>query len=220
MRGVARKDGKVRWTSTFREFTKGNRWFFVEEGSGIRSPYDFETRWKVELEFAVGEFIRPEWIRNSIYRPDGSIVAVETKSYDFEKRFVQVQRTDGKGKTLLDQTFSIPADTVGSEGLGVPFRSLPFESGEPFVFHLFTAEPRLYKITAKFLGKEIVRTPAGSFETYKVEMIPDLGVLGLLNAFVPKTYMWQMVKNPHTWVKYQGLEIGLNTPEVDMELTH
>ena len=52
-----------------------------------------------------------------------------------------------------------------------------------------------------------------------MELILDLGLLNLLTKyFLPKTYMWFTVKEPHTWVKYEGLESGLGSPYVMMEL--
>jgi hypothetical protein len=58
----------------------------------------------------------------------------------------------------------------------------------------------------------------GDIDCYKVELVPHLGILNLVKAFFPKTYLWFSVAPPHFWVKYEGLEEGLGTPQVVVDL--
>jgi hypothetical protein len=41
----------------------------------------------------------------------------------------------------------------------------------------------------------------------------------LSRRILPKTYLWFTVKEPHFWVKYEGLESGFASPYVVMEIT-
>ena len=63
-----------------------------------------------------------------------------------------------------------------------------------------------------------MRTPAGEFECYKLEMLPHLGVLNVVRYFYPKAFFWFTVAPPHFWVRYEGPENGPGTPEIVMEL--
>jgi len=38
-----------------------------------------------------------------------------------------------------------------------------------------------------------------------------------MKVFYPKTYFWFKAAEPHTWIRYQGLENGPGTPEIVME---
>jgi hypothetical protein len=104
------------------------------------------------------------------------------------------------------------------EGIAGVLRFLAFDQTSRFSAHLLSNEPRVYSVTFERRGKERVRTPAGDFDAYKVEMVPHLGVLNVFRSFVPKAFFWFTVQQPHFWVRYQGLENGPGTPEIVMEL--
>ncbi|MDA2923981.1 DUF3108 domain-containing protein [Acidobacteria bacterium AH-259-L09] len=74
--------------------------------------------------------------------------------------------------------------------------------------------PAIYQVTFKVEGRERVKTPAGDFNCYKVEMDVDLGFLNLFKVFVPDTHFWFTVDPPHFWVRYEGLERGRGSPKV------
>ena len=85
--------------------------------------------------------------------------------------------------------------------------------------HLLSNEPKLYEVTFEARGRETVRTPAGEFECYKIEVVPHLGVLSnLAKLFAAKSYFWFTVSTPHVWVRYEGYENGPGTPRIRMEL--
>ena len=84
--------------------------------------------------------------------------------------------------------------------------------------HFLSNEPKLYEVTFESRGRETVRTPAGSFECYKIEVVPHLGALNFAKMFVAKSYFWFTVAAPHKWVRYDGYENGPGTPRIRMEL--
>ena len=111
-------------------------------------------------------------------------------------------------------------DILGNESLGNFLRGLPFEEKSETEFHLLTSEPKLYKVKLKFDGIEEITVPAGTFKCFKTELVPELGLLGsIAKRFIPKTYFWHSVSYPRLWVQYEGLESGLKTPHVIMQLT-
>jgi hypothetical protein len=123
--------------------------------------------------------------------------------------------SDGKNET---KTFKASLDTLFVEGIAGVLRELPFERKAPFSMHLLSNEPKLYAVTFESRGLETVRTPAGEFECYKIEVVPHLGVLNFAKMFVAKSYFWFTVAAPHKWVRYDGYENGPGTPRIRMEL--
>jgi len=111
-----------------------------------------------------------------------------------------------------------PDDTLATEGIAGILRFLPFDHWEPQKMHLFSNEPKMYEVKLEMKGKERVKTPAGEFEAYKIELSPELGVLNLVKGLLPKAYFWFTVAAPHFWVKYEGPENGAGTPSIVMQL--
>ncbi len=186
----------------------------------MRAPFSFSIRWRVEGAFREEKNrLLPLWSQKEIYRKSGELVQKVSTSYDFDRLLCRVIREDGIGKVEMDKTVKIPADTIPAESIAIYFRSIPFESGRDFTFHLFTLEGSIYTLTVKNRGIETIETAAGKYRTYKLEISPDLGILGVAAMFLPKTFVWHTLEKPYFWVKYRGLEGGLGSPEIIMELT-
>jgi hypothetical protein len=94
-------------------------------------------------------------------------------------------------------------------------QTLYFDTKDKKIY--FTREDKVYSLTLHYKGTEKITVPAGTFECYKLEMTVDLGLLGIVSAFVPKTYFWYRAKDQQ-WIKYEGLESGLGTPYIVMQL--
>src|SRR5439155_1670916 len=113
-----------------------------------------------------------------------------------------------EGRTIEDKKFAAPPDTLTIEGIAGILRFLPFDHWRPMNMHLLTNEPQLYAVKIEMRGRERVKTPAGEFDCYKIEVVPELGLLNVARAFLPKTYMWFSASAPHFWVRYEGPENG------------
>jgi hypothetical protein len=116
------------------------------------------------------------------------------------------------------ESLRVPPDTLAVEGIAGILRFLPFQPTMSFPAHLLSNEPNLYSVTMETRGMERVKTPAGEFECYKVELVPHVGVLDVFRALYPKTFFWFTAAPPHRWVRYEGPQTGRGTPEVVMEL--
>ena len=63
----------------------------------------------------------------------------------------------------------------------------------------------IFKVRVKNLGEETVTVPGGTFDCYKLKIIPDLGLLDKpLGRAMPGIFVWQDKKFPHLPVKYEG----------------
>jgi hypothetical protein len=215
------KGGSVRWKSEWsmeREIGAGQPTVrFTEKGSGRYSGFNQEVRWNIETTWTSGEAFRPLISVRTVTDVAGKVLLRERKSFNFDKRTVEIEEEDSTGNTSR-RSISISADTLAVDGIAGALRSLPFERSRPVELHLLSNEPRLYDVSFEVRGRERVRTPAGQFECYKVEIHPGLGVLKLFGFLVPNAYFWFTVEPPHYWVRYEGPENGRGTPQVVMEL--
>jgi hypothetical protein len=216
------KDEALRWKSEWtmqREVVEGQQVVrFTENGSGRYSPFDREVRWSIESIWTADDLFRPLRTERTVTDAGGRPLFKETKSFHFDKGSVDIQVEDRSKGSKSKRSLKIPPDTVTVDGLAGALRSLPFESSHPIELHLLSNEPKLYDVSFKVHGRERVRTPAGEFECYKVELVPGLGGLSLFRFLVPKAYFWFTVKAPHYWVRYEGPENGRSTPNVVLEL--
>jgi hypothetical protein len=216
------KGGPLRWKSEWTmEQQSGQRTVrFTEEGSGHYSGFDREVRWNVETTWTSDEAFRPLKVERTVTDIAGKPLVKESKSFNFDKGTVDIERVELSTGHKSRRSLSIPPDTLTVDGIAGALRSLPFERSRPVELHLLSnePEPRLYDVTLEVRGHEQVRTPAGQFECYKVELRPGIGVLKLFGFLVPKAYFWFTVESPHYWVRYEGPENGRGTPQVAMEL--
>jgi Protein of unknown function (DUF3108) len=218
---VSTKGGDRRWVANWtmepitREGKKAIR--FTEKGQGHVSPYSGEVRWTLEAVWSAENGLRPVSTEKNVTSLTGARVAIERKHFDLTKNVVRFERQFPDGRSE-EKSLSIPPDTLAVEGIAGVLRFLPFNQLSQFSAHLLSNEPRLYSVTFEMRGKERVRTPAGDFNAYKVEMVPHLGVLNVFRSFASKAFFWFNVEEPHFWVRYQGVENGPGTPEIVMEL--
>ena len=191
---------------------------FTETGSGRLSAYPQEVRWSVRSVWLAESGFRPLDTEKTISATDGKVLLVERKHFDHDKGTVQFERRR-EGKPAETKSLDVPDDTLAIEGLAGVLRFANVPKSRSLTAHVLTNEPEVYSVSFEWKDEESVKTRAGEFHCYKVEMIPRLGVLNVIRPFLQKTYFWFTVASPHNWIRYQGLESGPGTPEVVMELS-
>jgi len=77
----------------------------------------------------------------------------------------------------------------------------------------------IFKVRVKNLGEETVTVPGGTYDCYKLKIIPDLGLLDRpLGRAMPGIFVWQDKKYPNLPVKYEGPMDGPTRPAVIAEM--
>lgn len=220
---VFSKNGSVRWTADWAMETlqvQGKRAVRItERGSGRISEFPQDVRWSLEATWRAEDGFQPLDVEKTISASDGRRLVVERKHFDHDKGIVRFERQTLDERPEI-KSLAVPPDTLVIEGIAGVLRFLEPDGGHPFSAHLLTNEPRLYSVTFELRGKERVKTPAGDFECYKLELVPHLGILNTFRYFFPKTFFWYTVAPPHYWIRYEGPENGPGTPQVVMELSH
>lgn len=208
--------GDVRWQSsltTTRTTFNGKPFIYTEEtGKGRYGKDNAYKTWTVRGYYQIAaDALTPYEVKLEMKDTDGKPVFTLDKSYNYEAKKVVC---DLNGST---KTFDLNPNTLDRDIMGRLLPNFPFGSGEDTKFYLITHEPALYNITMKLRGKETITVKGKDVECYKLELIPDLGALGFVGAFVPKNYFWYTVSKPHRFMRYEGLESGIGTPVIVME---
>jgi len=217
-------DGGVRWKADWKTdvfLENGEKKFkMVFNAKGVTSPFTFESTWQsVAVWKAENEFI-PLESETKIKDLSGKLVMIDQKKFNHKNETSVFSREDLYLDSYKRTNYDITPDTLIVEGITYALRTLPFGSDETVKAKILSNEPELYNVEFKQRGIEKIKTANGEIDCYKVEVVPKLGVIGVLKVFFPKTYFWFTVDAPHRWVRYQGLENGIDTPEVIMNVTN
>jgi hypothetical protein len=219
---VEYKEGGNRWTAdwTTERYDQNGESFLrlTINGVGLTYPYSENMTWVTETVWKAGDTFYPVRSITTIKDMTGKLVRTDTNTLDLEEGKATFERQEASGNGSVSETFDFTPDTLIVDGIVMALRNLPFGTGEDFRAKFLTNEPELYNVEFKQLGIEKVKTPEGEIDCYKVELIPKLGVIGVLKVFFSKTYFWFTVAPPHRWVKYQGYENGRSSPEVVMKV--
>ena len=214
-RGIKTSDkssGKALWTSrtTSKKIVdKGQTFLYItDDGAGIFGKDKTYKTWHSDAYYKLAGNLAIPYDGKLVYKDkDGTVVMTIKKDY---------YPADTKAVVTINsqpKEFVMRSDLIDKELVGTALANYPFDNPRDFVFYMLTNEPTVYKMTLKYRGVEKIN----GVDSYKLEMIPDLGALGIFGAFVPKTYFWYTTSAPHEFVRYEGLESGLGTPYIVME---
>lgn len=176
-----------------------------KRGQGLFGKDKVYKTWNSKGIFSlINNKMTPLEVKDIFYDKNGNIVNSIEKKYDAKSGKI-ICTINGKQKI-----FDFKDDVVDDMNLSFMMANFPFEK-QSINFHLLTLEPDLYSFTGKFLGTEVLNVNGVQKTCYKLKLTPNLGMLGV---FAPDSYFWVDAKAPHNFVRYQGLESGLNTPTI------
>lgn len=150
-----------------------------------------EEHYTMKLE---GWSLKPISQVKSIATPEGSI-KLSTRYIGGKVEVSASTRPSGSrdGNTITLAT-SIPTDAYDNDQLPMSLRSLPFETGYTAQYTNIISGTLRTPTTITVKGKETVKTPAGTFESWRV--VADFGKVS--------HYLWYQVEAPHHLVKYDN----------------
>jgi hypothetical protein len=219
---VSEANGSPRWSANWTmdpsTFNGRPAVRFTETGRGRYTPFKQEVQWSLNAVWSADGTYRPMHFEKTFRDSKGVVIETDTKDFDPATHGLKIVHEKPNASPEV-RRISVPDDTITVEGIGGVLRALPFDQKHSFQLHLFGNDDRLWAVNIEFRGREKVHTPLGDFDCYKVEMVPHLGFLDVVRKFLPKTHLWFTVAPPHFWVKYEGLENGMNTPTIVMELS-
>lgn len=173
-----------------------------ENGKGIRER-PVATEWTERMRLDLWGPHPALTASREVRDANGRLVHLGQRDFDFELGAGQQVREDVPTGTTTVRAVSLTAQAIPTELLSALLRLLPAARDQQMQFDLVTGEGRLVGMRARVVGRERVTVPAGTFDSFKVQLEPT-GFLAVLATLGGKLYMWHTVAAPHVWVKYQG----------------
>jgi hypothetical protein len=184
----------------------------TEDGAGQYGNDKGYKTWHAEsVYFYENETMVPQRSYLEFKDKDGVTVGLLKAVFDAKEEIVKCKLLNEK------KEFEFKKGMIDKNGLGTALMNYPYERKKDFIFPMLTNEPSFYNMTLVNRGVEVLNLNGATAECCKIQMIPDLGFLGIFAPFVPKTYFWYKAAFPHEFVRYEGLESGLNTPYIVMQ---
>ena len=160
-----------------------------------------------------GDKLIPYNIKIITKNVDNEVLENVEKFYNYKSKKINTN-INGMAKD-----FELRSNTIDKHLLAVALMAYPFEQKDKIKINLLTHEPALYPADIEYRGKEKIKVMGREIECYKLEMLFDVGLLNIFRVFIPKFYFWYAVDPPHYFMRYEGLEDGLNTPYVVIDVT-
>lgn len=222
-RTLLKKSGKVIWQASWsiNKINKNGKDIVnvTEKGSGKYNNSSENINWILESVFIIENNPLVLRTERTAFGLDGKELWRKNKILDHPKKILISEQYEA-GKLKSKKMVSFPElSTYPSDILSCILRGYNFQTEDPLDFYIFSVEGKLFRIRARKIGREVVRVPAGEIDSYKIELSLDFGIVNIVaKHFLPKTYMWFSVNDPHVCVRYEGLESGIGSPYVVMEL--
>jgi hypothetical protein len=222
-RTLLKKTGEVIWQARWsvnKTSTDGRDIVKItEKGKGKYNDLPGAVSWIMETSFFMENNPPALNAVRTVFGPHHKEIWKKSKTFDNARKMLIAEQFEG-GKLKMKKIVPFPGmPAYPSDLLAYVLRGYNFQARDPFSFYLFTVDAKLFRAQIRQVGREVVHVPAGTFDTYKMELVLDLGFVNVfIKYFLPKTHMWLSVNDPHVCVKYEGLEGGIGSPYVVMEL--
>lgn len=187
-----------------------------EHGYGVYGKRKEKIKWSTEIFLEYTDSLQTINFRKETENIEGETIEIISKKFDVVQGTVEFERKDLISGKVYSNSFEPGSTVIGSENIAFVLTGANLAKGYKTKFSLCTNEPKLYKVTAKCLRKEKIVVAGKEIECYKVEII--FQIPSFLKALIPRTYFWYTADESHRWVRYEGLESGLGTPEVVLEV--
>lgn len=195
-----------------------NIYKLTEEGEGFYSGFKDKIAWVAELIFESDkDNIRPLRMERKFFDEDGRQIAEELQDFDFSSNKIIYKYDDLAKGITKHKEFKIKGDIANRLSLGLYIQKFLENGQSQKQTYLFSSEPALYKVNAKVIKEEEVKINGQTKKAYKLYLDPDVGLLNIFKILAPKTYVWHSSLPDYEWLKYSGLECGMNSEKVIIE---
>jgi len=218
---IDKKTGALRSKAEFSQKITHNGIIYIDEkAKGDYDRYkDIIWNIKAECREKYGILMPIDTVK-TIKNKSGNIIVKYKKKFDYKHKRIHYTKSNEKGialKRVYPIKGKICDETTLTNFLKVFAANLGNKSYRQF--YLITSEPKLYRITLKNLGQEKIKFKGREITAVKLRLIPNFGLLtGITKVLIPPTFVWYTTKAPYVNLGYQGLERGLGSKIVRVEL--
>ncbi len=189
----------------------------VEKAEGFHSSFKGRVSWVARLEFERTEdSIRPMSLEKRIFDESGRLIRLEKQEFDLVNNTGTCTHEEPENNISRTRNFKFNKEVVTRLSLGLYARKF-LESGKTSQrVQLVSEEPSVYDIDLRLLGKETIEVNGRKVAAYRLCIDPYLGFFGFAKVFLPKAYAWHSAGPKYEWLRYAGLEGGINSDKVEV----
>lgn len=210
--------GNQRWQATAEiSHKEGDVYTITEKMNGVYSGFDGRISWVAATDFErTKDTVKPLNMDQRIFDGNGKLIAISKQDFNYADKVVTCTYEDLVKDTISKKEFVFSKDIINRllQGLcGQKFIEAGQTSKE---IQVISPEPALYSLELRMIGKEEIEVNGRRLKAYKLCFDPMLGIFDFVKVFLPKAFVWHSAEPIFEWLKYDGLESSVNSPEVEI----
>ena len=211
-------EGRERWKATNEIINKkGDVYIMTEKAEGVYSSFDGPVSWVAEIEFeSTEETVRPISLEKRVFDEKGNPLRIEKQKFDFSKNIATCSHEDIPKNSVRTKKFKFDKDIVNRQILGLYTQKMLENGKKSAMVQMVSEEPGFYNILLGVVKTENVKINGRKTRAYKIQIDPRLGLLNIAKALFPRAYAWHSSEPKFEWLRYQGLEGGINSVKVEV----
>jgi len=210
--------GRHRWQADTRIMNeRPGVYAMVEKAEGFYSGFNGRISWVARMEFErTADSIRPMRLEKRVFDEKGCLIRLEKQEFDLANNTGTCTHQEPERNISRTRNFRFNKDVVTRLSLGLYVQRF-LENGKTRQrVQMVSEEPGVYDIELRLLGKEAIEVNGRKMTTYRLSIDPYLGLLSLAKVFLPKAYAWHSAGPKYEWLRYAGLEGGINSAKVEV----
>jgi len=217
-------EGKERWHATSTVVMSGAKdrpiHLLTEKGEGRKNGYNGKVSWTTTLEYEItDDTLRPIEMKTIVFDEDGYLLEVELQKFDHMNNTVLFESKNIPAKKTIRKKMEFKGDIVNRLTLVVYTRHFLKKGKREVTVTMLTNDPKLFKIRIKVIGTEELKVNGYKQNAFKIILDPQLGLMNVAKAFLPKMYIWNDTGPYFDWLKYEGPESSTESSVVVIKWT-
>ena len=189
----------------------------TEKAKGTYSSFKGPVSWVAEMKFErTNGSLRPISLDKRVFDLKGKTIRIEKQEFDLTNNTAICTHEEPLRNISRTRKFKFNRDVVTRLSLGLYAQKF-LESGKTSeLLQMVSEEPNVYSVELRRIGKETIKLNGRQIAAYRLCVDPQLGALNFVKNFFPKSYAWHSTRPNYEWLKYEGLEGGINSVKVEV----
>ena len=210
--------GTVRWRADSRITNERPGVFvMIEKAEGIYSSFDGRVSWVARMEFErTKDSVRPIRLEKRVFNEKKQLIRLEKQEFDLTGNTGTCTHEEPLRNISRTKIFRFNKDVVNRLLLGLYVQKFLEKGKTGERVQMVSEEPNVYDIELRLLDKETIDVNGRKVAAYRLIIDPYLGLLNFAKVFLSKAYAWHSAAPEYEWLRYSGLEGGINSAKVEV----
>jgi len=212
--------GAIRWRADARITNeRPGVYVMVEKAEGVYSSFKGRVSWEARMEFERTEnSLRPIRMEKRVFDDKGTLIRLEKQEFDLANNTGICTHNEPENKVSRTKNFTFDKPVVTRLSLGLYAQKF-LENGKTSQrLQMVSEEPNVYDVELKVLDKETIEVNGRKVTAYRLCIDPCLGAFNFVKVFIPKAYAWHSAAPKYEWLRYAGLEGGINSEKIEVTI--